>query len=155
MEILLFLLLVGSAAVLFIPGIMKERSLDSPLDTVSDFRRGMNVLAYSTHEYQQEGRSLMSSRGETEPYVRRNTYPMSYEDQDRDFVPYPSNRMRAEAAVRRQRILITLWIVTIITAILALFPSIRWILPLHIAILVILATYSMLVLIVPRSKRYH
>jgi len=74
LEILLLVLLAASVAVIFVPELMKERSLDSPIDTITDFRRGMVALAISTHNSER----YRAQRYEPEPYFRRNQYDSSY-----------------------------------------------------------------------------
>lgn len=159
MEILLLLLLMVSAAALYLPEILKERALDSPVDTVSEFRRGMTAIAVSTHNYQ-PGMYSYSPRGgggEPEPYVRRNHYRETEFESDSgdDFIPYPSNRAKAEMETRRQRIMVILWIIALGTGILTLLSSLEWMIPVHIAILVLLAGYTMLAVVLPHyNKRY-
>lgn len=160
MEILLLLLLVVVAAVLYLPEIIKERALDSPLDTVSDFRRGMTALAVSTSNYKpsREGMTFYSpSSNDPEPYFRQRSYDdydSSYEDYDSEFIPYPSNKARAQMQTRRQRIMVVLLIVALGTGIMTLVPNLKWILPLHIGVLVILAGYALLVILLPYYNRY-
>lgn len=155
LEILLLLLLLASAGVLFLPDILKERALDSPLNTISDFKRGMMVLATSTDNYsRQSGGYYASTGGEPEPYVRRS----SYSDHDNysgeeEIIPYPSNRARAEMAARRSRIIAILLVVTLATGILSIIPSIRWIIPVHLTLLLILSVYIGLVILVPQYER--
>lgn len=160
MEILLLLLLMVSAAALYLPEILKERALDSPLDTVSEFRRGMTAIAVSTHNYQ-PGMYSYSPRGgggEPEPYIRRNQYRDAELDrgfEDDDIIPYPSNRAKAEMETRRQRVMVILWIIALGTGILTLLSSLKWMIPVHIVILVLLAGYTMLAVVLPHyNKRY-
>ena len=152
MEILLFLLLLVGAGALLLPGFLKERAMGSPLSTVSDFRRGMTALATSTHNYRPVTRDYyFSVKGsESEPYVRRS----SYSDQDKgfyeeDIVPYPTNKARAEMETRRSRIIAVLLAITLATGICAIIPRLRWIIPLHLSMLLILAIYIVLVMLLP------
>lgn len=157
MEILLLLLLVVSAAALYVPEIIKGRALDSPIDTISDFRRGMNALGTSSQGYRPsiDHRGVYSASGqnEPEPYVRRSPYSDYDDEDDVDFIPYPSNKARMQMETRRQRILLLLWMVALATAVTALIPSIRWIIPLHIVVLLLLAGYTLMVVILPGRDR--
>lgn len=150
MEILLLLLLMLSAGLLFLPEFLKERVLDSPVNTVTDFRRGMAALAVTTHNY---GRGHYAySSGDPEPYVRRSHYTEQIDDSD-DFIPYPSTRARHEMVTRRNRVLAMLLVVVLATGIMALVPSLKWIIPLHIILLVILAGYIALAILMPHAER--
>ncbi len=153
MEILLLLLLVLSAGLLFLPEFLKERVLDSPVNTVTDFRRGMAALAVSTHNY---GRGHYAySSGDPEPYVRRSHYTEHVDDHSEDFIPYPSHRARTEMVTRRNRVLALLLVVVLGTGILALIPKLKWIIPLHIILLVALAAYIALAILMPHAERRH
>jgi len=157
-EILLLLVLLVGAVAVFLPGILKERTLDSPLDTVSDFRRGMTVLALSTHNRDHPGGGYCLSSGgqEPEPYFRRSSFRGQEEDysyEEDDFVPYPSNRAKAVMETRRHRIIAVLLIVALGTGIASLVPGLNWIIPVHIVMLVILAVYTFLVLLLPYYNR--
>ncbi len=155
LEILLLLLLLVGAGVIFLPDLLKERALDSPVDTISDFKRGMTVLAISTHNYKPSaGRYYASVGGEPEPYVRRGSYSDQNEYENEGFIPYPSNKARAEMETRRSRIIAMLLVVTLATGILAIIPSIRWIIPIHIALLLILSIYIGLVILLPHYDRH-
>jgi hypothetical protein len=155
LEILLLLLLLVGAGVIFLPEILKERALDSPVDTISDFKRGMTVLATSTHNQKPSaGRYYASVGGDPEPYVRRSHYTDRDDFPTEDFIPYPSNKARAEMETRRSRIIALLLVITLATGILAIIPSIRWIIPLHIAMLLILAIYIGLVILLPHYDRH-
>lgn len=150
MEILLLLLLMLTAGLVFLPEFLKERVLDSPVNTVTDFRRGMAALAVSTHNY---GRGHYAySSGDPEPYVRRSHYTEQIDDSD-DFIPYPSTRARHEMVTRRNRVLAMLLVVVLATGIMALVPSLKWIIPLHIILLVILAGYIALAILMPHAER--
>jgi len=150
MEILLLLLLMLTAGLVFLPEFLKERVLDSPVNTVTDFRRGMAALAVSTHNY---GRGHYAySSGDPEPYVRRSHYAEQIDDSD-DFIPYPSTRARHEMVTRRNRVLAMLLVVVLATGIMALVPSLKWIIPLHIILLVILAGYIALAILMPHAER--
>ena len=153
MEILLLALLVISAGVIIVPQVLRQRAADSPLDSVTDFHRGMSALAISTRQYEQrvkEQQYLRAERqGDTEPYVRRSQYGEYEEKDDDDFIPYPSNKAHVEMETRRQRIMVTLLIIALGTGILTLIPKIRWIIPIHIAVLLMLAGYLLLVMILP------
>jgi hypothetical protein len=157
LEILLLLLLLVSAGVIFLPGILKERVLGSPIDTISDFRRGMIALAISTHNYKPAQRSYYASASggsDPEPYVRRSYYS----DQDNahyddDFMPYPSNKAKGEMETRRNRIIALLLVVTLSTGICAIVPKLRWIIPLHIMMLLVLTIYIGLVILLPHYER--
>jgi len=153
LDILLLALLVISAGVIIVPQVLRQRAADSPLDSVTDFHRGMSALAISTRQYEQrvkEQQYLRAERqGDTEPYVRRSQYGEYEEKDDDDFVPYPSNKAHVEMETRRQRIMVTLLIIALGTGILTLIPKIRWIIPIHIAVLLMLAGYLLLVMILP------
>lgn len=154
MEILLLLLLVASAGVLFLPDILRERALDSPVDTVSDFKRGMTVLASSTHNYEPVRGQYYASAGEQpESYVRRGNYSGQDDSSNSEIMPYPRNKVHAEMEARRSRIIALLLVVTLATGIAAIIPSIRWIIPVHIAMLLILAIYIGLVILLPHYER--
>jgi hypothetical protein len=150
MEILLLLLLMLTAGLLFLPEFLKERVLDSPVNTVTDFRRGMAALAVSTHNY--GGGHYTYSSGDPEPYVRRSHYTEQIDDSE-DFIPYPSTRARHEMVTRRNRVLAMLLVVVLATGIMALVPSLKWIIPLHIILLVILAGYIALAILMPHAER--
>lgn len=152
LEILLLLLLMLGAGLVFLPGFLKERALDSPVETVSDFRRGMTALAVSTHNYQPQNH-YYSRATEPEPYVRRSRYTEQIDDHADDFVPYPSHRGRAEMETRRNRVVALLLVVALSTAIMALIPNMKWIIPLHIVVLVVLASYIALAILVPHAQR--
>lgn len=156
MEILLLLLLMASATAFILPQILKERALDSPLDTVSDFRRGMTALAVSTHNADHSGGGYYYSRGqyETEPYIRRNSFEEEdYYEEDEDFVPYPRNRARAQMETRRHRIMAVLLILALASGIASLVPGLNWMMPFHIFLLVVLAAYTFLVVLLPHYNR--
>jgi len=163
LEILLLLLLMISVAVLYLPSIMKERALGSPLDTVSDFRRGMLALASSTRRIGPRMARRYdyspSSQNEPEPYFRRSRYgddaDYAREEDSEDFIPYLSNKSQALMETRRQRIMMSLLIVALGTGILALIPKLKWILPIHVVVLVLLATYTLLVIFLPYYNRDH
>jgi len=159
LEIILLLLLVVGAGGVFLPGILKERALDSPLDTVSDFRYGMAVLGISTNgsdRVLEQTYSSHSTRGQNdpEPYFRRNSF-VEHEDEplDEEFMPYPSNKAHASMVTKQHRIIALLLIVALGTGIAALFPGLKWIIPFHIAILVILAAYTFMVVLLPSYDR--
>ncbi len=154
MEILLLALLVIGAGVLIVPQVLKQRTLDSPLNTITDFHRGMSALALSTKEYEPrvEGHyyARTDRQNDREPYVRRSSYQEEEEEgYDEDFIPYPSDKVRVEMETRRQRIMVTLLIIALGTGIMTLVPKIRWIIPIHIVVLVLLAGYSLLVILLP------
>jgi hypothetical protein len=151
LEILLLVLLAASVAVIFVPELMKERSLDSPIDTITDFRRGMVALAISTHNSER----YRAQRYEPEPYFRRNQYDSSYNEGgegEEEFIPYPRTRGHVEAANRRNRILVTMWVIVLATSFLMLVPSLKWVIPLHITLLVLLAIYSIAVIVLPSRR---
>jgi hypothetical protein len=152
LEILLLLLLVVAGGALFVPEFLKERSLGSPVDTISDFKRGMMALAISTHNYSQN-RHYAYSRPEPEPYVRRGRYSEHLDDGADDFIPYPSHRAHAEMETRRNRVVALLLLVALATGITALIPSMKWIIPLHIVVLVILASYIAIAILLPHANR--
>ncbi len=154
MEILLLLLLVASAGVFFLPDILRERTLDSPIDTISDFKRGMTVLAVSTHNYEPaRGQYYASAGGQPESYVRRGSYSDRDDSSDSEIMPYPRNKVHAEMETRRSRIIALLLVVTLATGIAAIIPGIRWIIPVHITMLLILAIYIGLVILLPNFER--
>jgi VIT1/CCC1 family predicted Fe2+/Mn2+ transporter len=157
--VLLLLLLVGAGA-LILPDILRERVIDSPLDTVSDWRRGMAALAVSTYNFKPSGGHYYMSvgRSDPEPYVRRNYFSEDDDhevERDDTFVPYPSNKVRAEMETRRNRIIALLLIVTLATGICSLVPALRWIIPVHVAMLLLLALYVSLVILIPHYDRHH
>jgi hypothetical protein len=157
LEILLLLLLLIGAGAILLPDILRERALDSPVNTISDFRRGMTALAISTHNYKPaKGGYYLSGYQNTdpEPYIRHSYYPegeTNYEQQD--FVPYPTNRAKAEMETRRNRIIASLLVVCLGTGILALIPKLRWIIPVHLVMLLVLAIYIGLVILLPHYER--
>lgn len=155
MEILLLLLLMLSAGLLFVPGFLKERALDSPVNTVSDFRRGMAALAISTHNYKRSGQYMYSRSSEPEPYVnvRRSHYTEQVDDHSESFVPYPSTRRQHQMETRRNRVIALLLVVALATGIMAIIPSLKWIIPVHIVMLVILAGYIALAILLPHAER--
>jgi hypothetical protein len=154
LEILLLLLLLVGAGVIFLPDLLKERALDSPVDTISDFKRGMTVLAISTHnDKSSAGRYYASVGGDPEPYVRRTYYSDRDDFESDDFIPYPSNKARAEMETRRSRIIALLLVITLATGIMAIVPSLRWVIPVHIAMLLILSIYIGLVILLPHYER--
>lgn len=149
MEILLLLLLGLGGVLLFVPEFLRERALASPAETVSDFKRGMTALAISTHNYA-PGYYYSYSAG-PEPYVRRSRYTEQLDEGESDFIPYPSNRRRAEMESRRRRVVTLLLVVTMCTAIVSLIPSVRWMIPLHVIVLVILSGYIALAFLTPNT----
>ena len=156
MEILLVLLLLIGAGVILLPDILRERTLDSPVTTISDFRRGMTALAISTHNYKPaKGGYYLSGYQNTdpEPYIRHSYYPEHETNQEQDFVPYPSSRAKAEMETRRNRIIASLLVVCLGTGILAIIPKLRWIIPVHIVMLLVLAIYIGLVILLPHYER--
>lgn len=159
MEVLLLLVLLIGAGALLMPGFLRERILDSPVDTISDFRRGMTALAISTHNYKpiKSGYYLSSTGGDPEPYVRRSSYGSfdeePYREDREDMVPYPSNRTRAYMETRRSRIIAILLVVTLFTGICAIIPNLRWIIPFHLTMLLVLAIYIGLVILLPHYER--
>lgn len=156
MEILLLLLLMLSAGLLFVPGFLKERALGSPASTVSDFRRGMAALAISTHNHRRSDQYAYSRSSEPEPYVnvRRSHYTEQVDDHSESFVPYPSSRRQREMEARRNRVIALLLVVALSTGIMAIIPSLRWIIPVHIVMLVALAGYIALAILLPHSERH-
>ncbi len=156
MEILLLLLLMLSAGLLFVPGFLKERALDSPASTVSDFRRGMAALAISTHNYRSSGQYAYSRSSEPEPYVnvRRSHYTEQVDDHSESFVPYPSSRRQRQMEARRNRVIALLLVVALATGIMAIIPGLKWIIPVHIVVLVTLAGYIALAILLPHSERH-
>jgi hypothetical protein len=153
LEILLLLLLVLMAGILFIPGFLKERALDSPVETVSDFRRGMTALAVSTHNYKPSRRYMYSRSSEPEPYVRRSHYTEQLDEYGEEFIPYPTSRRHQEMEARRNRVIALLLVCALATGILAIIPSLKWVIPIHIVVLVILAGYIALAILVPHVER--
>lgn len=156
MEILLLLLLLVVAGALYLPEILKERTLDSPLHTVSDFHRGMNALAWSTH-HGPDG-SPDGSRGyyqsvygqnEPEPYVRRSRYEYDSAGYPEEITPYPVNRARRQMEARRHRVIAALLMIEIAAGILALFPSLGWMVPVLLGLTVITAGYIFLTVLNP------
>lgn len=155
LEILLLLLLMLTAGILFVPGLLKERALGSPVNTVSDFRRGMAALAISTHNYKPSGQYMYSRSTEPEPYVnvRRSHYTEQVDDQAENFVPYPSSRRQHQMEARRNRVIAILLVLALATGIMALIPNLKWIIPVHIVMLVVLAGYIALAILVPHAER--
>lgn len=155
MEILLLLLLLVSAGALYLPELLKERALGSPIDTITDFRRGMTVLAISTHNMEPARNRYNSvGTGEPEPYVRRNRYSHNYDyPAERDIMPYPTNRARADMEARRNQIIALFLVLVIGTAILAIIPSMRWVLYLHLLLLVLMSAYIGVALLLPHHER--
>jgi hypothetical protein len=155
LEILLLLLLLVSAGALYLPELLKERALGSPIDTITDFRRGMTVLAISTHNMdQQKNRYDSAGTGESEPYIRRNNFAHDYDyTSERDIIPYPTNRAQADMETRRNRIIALFLVVVIGTAILAIIPSMRWVLYLHLLLLVLMSAYIGVALLLPHHER--
>lgn len=156
MEILLLLLLLVVVGALYLPEILRERTLDSPLDTVSDFHRGMNALALSTHHSEAgtggENRGYYFSaygQNEPEPYVRRSSYENSDDGYREDFIPYPTNRARIQMENRRHRVIATLLILELATGILSLVPTLRWMVPVTVSVVVITAGYIFLTILLP------
>jgi hypothetical protein len=152
LEILLLLLLLVGAGALLLPGVFKERTMDSPLSTVSDFRRGMTALATSTDNYKSASRHyyLSAPGGDSEPYVRRGSYRNREERlSEEDIVPYPSSRTHSEMQARRSLIIAVLLAITLATGICALIPSLHWVILLHLSMLLILAIYIGLVMLLP------
>ena len=156
MEILLLLLLLVVAGAFYLPEILRERTLDSPLDTVSDFHRGMNALALSTHHAEAgtggENRGYYYSaygQNEPEPYVRRSSYENSDDGYKEDFVPYPTNRARIQMENRRHRVIAILLIMELSAGIMALVPTLRWMVPVTVVLIVITAGYISLTILLP------
>lgn len=158
MEIILLLLLLVVAGALYLPEILKERTLDSPLHTVSDFHRGMHALALSTHHNDATGGNqgyYYSSYGqnEPEPYIRRGRYEDHDDGKPEDFIPYPTNRARIQMEQRRHRVIAILLVMELATGIMALFPTMRWIVPVAVGIVVITAGYIFLTVLLPGRGR--
>jgi hypothetical protein len=155
LEILLLLVLLIGAGALLMPGFLRERILDSPVDTISDFRRGMTALAISTHNYKPVNSGYyLSSGGDPDPYVRRSSYSATDEDPySEDIVPYPSNRTRVYMETRRSRIIAILLVVTLITGICAIIPNLHWIIPVHLTMLLVLTIYIGLVILLPHYEK--
>jgi hypothetical protein len=155
LEILLLLLLVLMAGILFVPGFLKERTLDSPVETVSDFRRGMTALAVSTHNYKPSRQYMYSRSTDPEPYVnvRRSHYTEQLDEHGEDFVPYPTARRHQEMEARRNRVIAILLVCALATGIMAIIPTLKWVIPIHIVMLVILAGYIALAILVPHAER--
>jgi hypothetical protein len=162
LEVLLLILLLVVAVAVFLPDILRERMLESPLDTISDFHRGMRALAWSTHNtdprteagYARNG--LYYSTGghnDPEPYVRRSQYQDRLDEYSDDFIPYPRNRARMEMIARRNRIIAALLVVVLSTGILVLVPKLKWVIPLHVFILVVMSIYIFVVILRPQNGR--
>jgi hypothetical protein len=155
LEILLLLVLLIGAGALLMPGFLRERILDSPVDTISDFRRGMTALAISTHNYKPVNAGYyLSSGGGPDPYVRRSSYSTTDEEPySEEIVPYPSNRTRAYMETRRSRIIAILLVVTLITGICSIIPNLHWIIPIHLTMLLVLTIYIGLVILLPHYEK--
>lgn len=142
---------------LYLPDILKDRALDSPLETVSEFKRGMMALAIGTHNLRPQVTTRNTRVSEPEPYVRRNEY--LYDDDEFEYekdeiIPYPRNRARAEMIARRKRITLILLVITLGTGILTLIPGLRWVIPIHVVFLIILALYIFAAILLPGYERY-
>lgn len=160
MEILLLLLLLIVAGALYLPEILKERILDSPLHTVSDFHRGMDALAWSTHHSPagSPGRGQgcyqsVYSQNEPEPYVRRGRYDYADGGYDEDFVPYPVNRARMQMEKRRHRVIAILLVLELVAGVMALFPTLGWMVPVMFGLTAITAGYIFLTILGPGGNR--
>lgn len=148
MEILLLLLLGVAGVLLFVPEFLKEHALGSPVDTISDFKRGMMALAVSTHNYSS---GHYSYSADPDPYVKRSRYTEQLDDGDTSFIPYPSNRARMEMESRRNRVLSLLLLIALSTGIVSLIPNLKWMIPLHIVVLVILTGYIAVAILLPHT----
>ncbi|MDD5748091.1 MAG: hypothetical protein PHP64_03415 [Actinomycetota bacterium] len=160
MELMLLLLVVLGAAVLYLPEIIRERVFDSPLESVSDFKRGMMALSTSTHGYKFQSPYEPSPQigNGPEPYIKRNFTNYEGDDYDEysddEIIPYPRNRAKVEMIRKRKRITLLLLALTMGTGILIIIPRFRWAIPIHVAILVILACYILLALSAQDYERY-
>jgi hypothetical protein len=53
---------------------------------------------------------------------------------------------------RRNRVIATLLVIALGTGIMALIPSLKWIIPLHIVVLLVLAGYIALAILLPHAE---
>ncbi len=105
LEVLMLLILLVAVGALFLPGILRDKLLNSPLQTVSNFRRGMLALATQT-----QGRKLRKHGGVIYK-ARENLYSSSYPEEEwaeyedyeseSDIVPYPQSHRGVSAETRR------------------------------------------------------
>ena len=154
MDIAILVIFVAVLGAVFLPELLRQRVLDSPLQTVSEFRRGMAALQTSIHSSQISGMKEFNTQEEVEPYVRRNVYQSDYkEDFEEEFIPYPRDRARAQMEARRHRIIAILTLLTLGTGISIAAPSLRWMIPVHIVMLVLLCTYLLLAILLPYYNR--
>lgn len=87
MEVLLLLIFLAFAGTLLLPELLKEKIFDSPVDSISDFRRGMTVLAANTNEYRHAvGEYYASSTERSAYYGGYGGAAGDYDDYDDD--PY-------------------------------------------------------------------
>ncbi len=157
MEVLMLLILLAAVGALFLPGILRTKVLNSPLQTVTNFRRGMLALATQTRGSRSEKHGGVMYKSRDSLYA--STYPEEeWEDDedyynDSDITPYPQSHRGITAETRRQRIIVCLLGTALFTGIMALVPSMKWIIPFHFIVLVILAIYFLLVMLLPHYYR--
>lgn len=150
----MLVIFVAVLGAVFLPEILRQRVLDSPLQTVSEFRRGMAALQVSTDSPQIPKGKELNIQEEVEPYVRRNVYQSSYgDDSEGEFIPYPRDRARAQMEARKHRIIAVLTLLTLGTGISIVAPSLRWMIPVHIVMLVLLCAYLFLAILLPYYNR--
>ncbi|MHB8893852.1 MAG: hypothetical protein ACYC99_01565 [Candidatus Geothermincolia bacterium] len=85
--------------------------------------------------------------------VRRSHYTEQVDEQSDAFVPYPSSRRHQQMETRRNRVIALLLVLALATGIMAIIPNMKWIIPLHIVVLVILAGYIALAILLPHAER--
>ncbi|MBN1290131.1 MAG: hypothetical protein JXA49_10910 [Actinobacteria bacterium] len=154
MEFFLLLLVAVIAVWLFVPELIRNYEVNSPINTISDFHKEMVALAVSTDNFK-TGRYNYSPPGERnpEPYVRHGTFDSSDNKGDDEFIPYPSDRNSNLMETRRNQITALLLIFALATGITILIPSFRWVIPLHISALVLLSGYMCLTMLLPFITR--
>lgn len=150
MEYFILFLLIIILSVHYLPEFLRERALNSPLETVHEFHRGMIALGFSVMRKEPHRRVNMTdyqSTYRTGRYLGYNN--PGYDDSlyEGDFIPYPRNRARTEMRIKRQRILAVLFLMLFATLMPCLIGAARWFIFVHAAVLALSAVYVFLVLI--------
>jgi len=155
LEFLILLLLVIILSAHYLPEFLRQRALDSPLETINEFHRSMSALEFSTANLktgiQLQGAQYQSNRPAGR-YLRQG-YP-GYDDSlyEGDFIPYPRNRAQIEMRIRRQRVLAVLFLILFGTLIPCLMGAARWFIFLHAGVFLLTSVYTFLALFICERK---
>ncbi len=155
MEYFILALLIIILSVHYLPELLRQRALNSPLETVHEFHKGMATLGFSVIKQIPRNRINMADYQTTHQagrYLR--DYNHGYDDSlyEGDFIPYPRNRARTEMRIKRQRILAVLFLMLFATLIPCLMGAAPWLIYVHAVVLVLSAVYVFLALIICERK---